>query len=222
MKNFNQKGFSFLYVFLLVVIIGLISGTGYYLYTANKQAGDDLNKADQQYRDAQSRNFEKSGSSSADETKEWLLYTSPGKEFNVRLADGWVLERYQKYSSVYQLDNTKLALVEGVKAVVDEVQGGKDGGAGLFISYADQNLEQVVKTGTKQTSLKTNDGIEIEKYYGVTGEGEGIGPPTGSLEYNYFIYKGNNAVISVFYSVAPGATDYHELVEKVVKTVHFN
>jgi hypothetical protein len=196
----NQKGFTPVHAALLVVIIGLIGGTGYYVSTPAKKAP----------------------SKPVDETAGWLLYSSPGKEFSVRLADGWVLERYQKSASIYQFDNTKLALVKGVQAVVDEVQGGKDGGAGLFISYADQNLEQVVKTGTKQTSLKTNDGIEVEKYYGVTGEGEGIGPPTGSLEYNYFIYRGNNAVISVFYSVAPGATDYHALVEKVVETVHFN
>lgn len=156
-----------------------------------------------------------------DETADWLLYESPGKEYSLRLADGWQMFRYEKSPSIYTYDNKNLALMSGTKAKVTEVQGGSDGQAGLFINHATENIEQIVTPGAKQTSLKTIDGLEVEKYYWiVNGYGEeGLGNSNGDTQYTYVIRKSAKNVMTVNYSFAPGATDYHELVEKVIKTI---
>jgi uncharacterized protein (UPF0333 family) len=43
----NQKGFAALEAVLIVVILAILGGTGYYVYHANKKADDTLNSASQ-------------------------------------------------------------------------------------------------------------------------------------------------------------------------------
>lgn len=44
-KSINQKGFAALEAVLVIVILAIVAGTGYYVYQANNKTTDDLNKA---------------------------------------------------------------------------------------------------------------------------------------------------------------------------------
>ncbi len=237
----NQTGFSPVLIAVIVGAISLVGLLGWFAYNrdSNNQdktpsaqinnfdecvaAGNPVMESYPEQCAANGKTFTKNinvKAAPADETSSWLLYESPGKEYSMRLADGWSLLRCDKSPSMYTYDNSKLMFLAGQKAVVSEISCGSDGRTGLFINHATQNIEQIVTPGAKQTSLKTNDGLEVEKYYWVvSGYGEGIGMANGDTEYTYVIRQSAKSVMTVSYSFQPGNTDYHELVEKVIKTI---
>jgi len=244
----DSRGFTIIEAVVLFAIAALIVSAGWIVYDRNKQNGKDEpqtseitnfdqcvaagNPVMESYPEqcaANGKTFTRQidtgqNTQPSDETAGWLLYESPGGEYSLRLADGWNLTRYQKSSSIYTFNNSDLVLETGTKAVITEVDGGGDGRTGLFINYASQNIDQIVTPGTKQTPLTTNDGLEVEKYYwivsGYSNDG-GLGIGNGDTQYTYVIRKSADRVMTIDYSFQPGSTDYHNLVEKVVKTIHF-
>lgn len=237
----NQAGFSPVLIVVVIGTISLLGLLGWFAYNRENKnqdktlsvqinnfdecvaAGNPVMESYPEQCAANGKTFTKNIDTNtvpADETSGWLLYESPGREYSMRLADGWSLLRCGKGPSMYTYDNSKLMFLAGQKAVVSEITCGSDGRTGLFINHARQNIEQIATPGTKQTSLKTNDGLEIEKYHWVvSGYGEGLGVANGDTEYTYVIRESANNVMTISYSFQPGNTDYHELVEKVVKTI---
>ena len=55
---------------------------------------------------------------SKDETADWLLYEPPGKEYSVRLADGWVVDEGYDGSGFNTFDVEALNPKPGTKAIV--------------------------------------------------------------------------------------------------------
>ncbi len=218
----NKQGFAPLQIVLLLVLALGVIGTGWYVLQAKDKTNKSLDNSSNAKSDSTPVSTNKEEPKVSKEEDSWFLYESPAKEYTISLADGWELERYQKSPSTYTWNFKSLGLVAGKKATVTEVEGGRDGAGGLFINYATQNLDQIYKPGEKQTTLKTNDGLDIEKYYDIRAEEQdGISLSKGSKTYSYIIYKDKQAM-SISYSFEPDATDYHELVERVVRTVHFN
>ena len=213
----KESGFTLVEGLLVTLIVIVVGFAGYYI---NNQNEHTVSKTEAQKVAETTKTSDKKP---VKETDSWLLYQPPGKDYSIRLADGWVLERYQKDSGLYQFSNDKLALVKGTKAVVDEIQGGKDGDTGFFLNYATENIDQILPQGEQQTSLKTDDGLEVEKYRYVQISGtEGIGLQAGDTQYTYIIRKTSSRVIEAGYSFKLNADDHHDVVEKVIKTAHFN
>ena len=217
-----QQGFTRAKLLIVIIIIGIIGATGWLVY--DRQNDKDQSVVEHKEPSAQTPATNDAQATIKDETTDWLLYITPGNEYTIRLADGWKLERYEKTAGLATFSNNDTVLNKGTKAVVTEVNGGKDGSTGFFINFATQNIEQIVTPGTKEPSLKTNDGLEIEKYAWVVSgySSEGLGPNNGDTQYSYVIRKSKDKVISVSYSFKPGEVDNSNVIEKVLKTVHFN
>ncbi len=219
MKKLNQKGFGIVEVLLVILLIGLVGGIGYYVYNqaqkndeTSQPSGDTSGKIEKK---AETVPVVK------DETTNWLLYESPGGEFKIKLADGWSFTRYMKYPSIFQLDN-KLEIKPGTRAVVEEVTGGRDFNTGLSISYSTaKELSEPWQApqGKKQLSGTTKAGLTIDKYYlEVTEEPQGIGVPAGGKQYEYYV--GNKkGRLGLIYSFGPNQTDYHKEVEKILSSI---
>lgn len=250
MKLRNQQaGFNSLVIAIVVVVIGLAGAGGWFVYNQrqkNKQTDNQTQKSITNFDEcvaagnpimesypeqcaADGKTFvnekqKDTQKTAGDETANWLVYTAKGGAFTVRLADGWVVDDGYYSQGFNTFDNTKLAPKPGTKAVVNPYPGGRDGATGFFFNYATQNIEQIVTPGQKQASLKTKDGLEIEKYYWVVSgqTNEGMGVQNGDTEYTYVIRQNAKSVISVSYSFNSTSKDYHDIVEKVLTTVHFN
>ncbi|MGZ6005426.1 MAG: hypothetical protein ACXWLH_04720 [Candidatus Saccharimonadales bacterium] len=242
MKKLNQRGFGAVEWMLLVILLAAIGGAGYYVWHRSNQT-KKLNaistfaecKADKDSKILESfpeQCVTKDGKSFTgpsqqtqpkavnpeDQTTNWYLYETPGKEFKLRLADGWRLSRYMKEPSLSQTDND-LAIKMGTKATVTETVGGKDFTTGLIISFGVEKPQ--LDTRLKQTTtFKTDAGLTVTKYYfqKTKDEGYGIDIPLGGKSYFYLI-KGSKGYFMTIYNVAKEDTDYYAVVEKVVKTV---
>lgn len=225
MKKLHQTGFAAIEAVLILVVVGIIGFTGWFVWNAKQNADKSLDAANssEQAKIKAKKAAETNQTQPVDETASWLLYEPPGKQYKVRLADGWKLERYQDSSSLYTFNNNDLFVVEGTKAVVTQVEGGKDGGTGFFLNYATQNLDQIYSPGERQADLKTAAGLTVESYFYVEhNAAEGPGLTEGDSQYTYIIRKGGNVALVVTYSKGLQVKNQQETVEKVVKTLHFN
>lgn len=226
MQKSNQTGFATIEAGLILVVVAILGFTGWFVWQAKQNTDKSLDAANnsQQAQINTKKTDKKQTSQTKDETVSWLLYEPPGKEYSIRLADGWKLTRFQDTSGLSTFLNTDSTAQPGTKAVVTSIEGGKDGRTGFFLNHATQNIDQISVQGTKQILGKTNDGLEIEKYYFVETSDKllGPGPQKGDTQYSYIVRKSSNRVVVVNYSFQPEMADYHETVEKVIKTVHFN
>jgi hypothetical protein len=225
MKKLDQKGFAAVEAVLIVVIIGILGFTGWFVWHAKQNTDKSLDAANnsEQAKIKAKKSDSKQTAQTTDETASWLLYSPPSKEYSVRLADGWKLERYQDSSSLYTFNNNDLVNHQGTKAVVTQVDGGKDGVTGFFLNYATQNLDQIYSPGDRQADLKTVDGMTVESYFYVEhNHTEGLGLQEGDSQYTYIIRKGSSVAVVVTYSRGLGVANHQDVIEKVVKTVHIN
>lgn len=220
MKKLNQKGFGIVEIMLVVVLVGLVGGIGYYVYSQAQK--NDETSAPSSDSSVKIEKKSEPAPVAKDETADWLLYESPGGEFKIKLADGWSLERYLKSPAVYKRDN-KLEIKPGTKAVVTEVQGGGDFITGLGIDYRTSKEIQEGPLnnprGVKQASLKTNDGLEITVYHFTqTNKNPMLDVPYGGEEYSYHVSNAKGG-LEIFYSYKKGEVDYHKEVEKILSSI---
>ncbi len=243
----NESGFSPVMIALIIVVIALLGVSGWLVYDRQKKdsksintsagidsfdkcvaAGNPVMESYPEQCSANGKTYinERSGNPQPikDDTANWLVYTAKDNPFTVRVADGWIVEDSYYGQGFNTFSNDHLAHKPGTKAIVNPFPGGRDGASGFFLNYATQNLEQIVTPGKKQTSLKTKDGLEVEKYYWVISgyAEEGLGAGNGDTEYTYVIRNNAKEVITASYTYQPGDTDHHEIIEKVLTTVHFN
>jgi hypothetical protein len=224
MKQPNQAGFAAIEALLIVVILAIIGGTGYFVWHARQSTNDSLDKAAQSTQVVETKkSTNPTKSSSSDETSQWYLYEAPSKAYTVRLADGWKLHRYLQDNSIYTFDSADLSPKPGTKATITQTDGGRDGSAvGFFLSYyADGS--PVSQQGTQQSNITTNDGLQVSVYKQTqTTQEEGIGGlPVGATGYTYLLAPKQGPTVLISYGYNKGDIDIHNTVEKVVKTFHF-
>lgn len=192
------------------------------MYTSQKstkQSLDNTNKSSSVV--ANNKKVEKKIETTKDETDEWLLYESPGKEYKIRLADGWRPQRYLDSESLYAADMDRIQYIKGTQAKVERVEGGRDFSSIAFsLTYGGES--NFTPRGTKTLPFSTKQGNKVERYeYTEKTEPEGLGLPKGATEHVYVIRMGTKFV-RITHDVLIGERDQLEIVEKVVKTLELN
>ncbi len=239
----SQNGFTAIEAVLVTIVIGLLGISTWLFYERYQQkatvidnqisqinsfedcaaAGNPISQTFPEQCRADGKTYTKMDDSS-NETSDWLVYTSPNKEFSVQLADGWNLTSSESGLSLYTFSNENTNLTIGSRAIISPSQGGRDGRSGFFMNYVTQSTDQINTPGTKQSSLKTADGLEISKYFWVVSgyQNGGPGVANGDSQYTYVLRKSPTQTIVVDYSFQTGQADHSLTIEKVLKTVRFN
>lgn len=237
-KKKSGVGKKILGVLLVLILIGGAGFAGYYYAKQQVQKETDAKVAELQNRieelnktkDIAEDNTEATTDSMAtssakvDETASWYLYTPPGKEYSVRLPDGWELHRYMKEAGLYADNAISLTVKADTQAKIIEDQGGRDFTSTAFMlvyhdnnKYKDYSLDT---SGVSQSTFKTKEGAVVNKYkYVQTKTPEGFGLPKGSTEYSYVIKNDSSAGILITHDVLKGETDQTALIEKSIRTI---
>jgi hypothetical protein len=82
MRLLNQKGFSVLEVSLILIIISMIGGTGYYVFQSRQKTNDNLSSTPSQ--------VEQKSAPIETSTAGWQLAKSSAGQFSVKYPKGWV------------------------------------------------------------------------------------------------------------------------------------
>lgn len=215
----NQKGFSTAETLLILVIVAVIGGVGYYVYKARQETSksqDNANKSSLEIEASKKQSEE--DKKAPEETASWLLYEPPGKQYSVRIPDGWKLVSLSG-TDLYGRNSSDTVYKAGTKATVQAIEGGWDGASSFGLYYPSASDEPRVKEGEQKGTLTTASGLTAQKYqYTQTTEPEGIGYAKGSTVYNYYFDdKGKNIFIQHY--VSSGETAQTDLVEKAIKTL---
>lgn len=214
--NINQKGFSAVEALLIVVIIVVLGGVSWYVYDSQKKTNQALDKTTQAQNDPQKTEPKpKATEPPKDEATNWLLYEPPGKQYKLRLADGWKVRRAESTDNGASFwSYTSLTLRPGVVAQVEVSEGGRGGPFPLSLLYNREDSFNY-KRGSKIGAFTTKSGLEGEKYEFVqTEENAGHDLAEGAKEVRYYFKKDAKNVVII-------ATQEFDLVEKVVSTLEF-
>lgn len=237
----NQKGFAPVEVLLVLIVIGLIGGIGWYVYGKQqkkgtpkqvtitnfeecKAAGNPIMESYPEQCSADGKTFTNSGQQAkkpAAEEGSWLSYEPANKSYSVRVPDGWSLIELD--NNLYGRDYEKLAYKAGERASVEVLkEGGWDGASPFALYYPEPDSEPFVPEGTLVDSFVTNSELKVKKYVYVQEIApDGIGYQKGDKAYTYCFDKaGKNIVIS--HVVSLGQKDQSALVERMVKTLTVN
>lgn len=204
----NQKGFSVIEGFLIVVVVGLIGFVGWYVWHSKQAVDESLSNTGKSSTPAVTKD---------DPTASWKLFTAKDDVYSFRVADGWKLN----YDGVATLYGNVSADLAGKPATITTVQGGRDGRV-PFLVYYDENLKTQFTGYTAAGSAQSKD-VEGSKYTLVTGETGSAGQadtPKGTKYYAYYFVK-NGHGLYFNYSVTPTETDLVTTVEQMIKTATF-
>ena len=245
----NQSGFGHIEILVVVIVVALIGTVGWFVYDRNKTkdsstasttakeitnfdecaaAGNPIMESYPEQCAANGKTFVKDISNNDAPTEDKAtvvfkgsVYEPPSKEYSLKLAEGWKLNRYMKESGLSSLSNDDLAVRPGVQAEVSEIERGREGIGGLFISWL-ENLEYEPE-GVKTVPFKTDQGLDVTKYsYVETKDSDGPGLQKGGLRSTYIIKKSDNSIINVRYAYYPEYTDHQATIEQVIRTLRIN
>jgi len=99
MKNLNAKGFSPAYVLLLIVIVGVIGGVGYYVYSSQNKTNESLDNAAKSQADPQMREKKEEPVKTTSQPKTTLTITEFGTAFSLSSGISDITYRYEAESS---------------------------------------------------------------------------------------------------------------------------
>lgn len=216
MRNINQRGFAILQMILLVVLAGMIGGTGYYVYNAQKETNKSLDSANKNLQQLSERKDTKETPTETRAEDSWLKFETA--DYSVRIPDGW--QGISLGGNIYARDPAKMKYTEGTKAVIETLEeGGWDGASPFALYVPRQGDSEMVREGTKQSELKTEQGLTVQVHkYVQTTEPDGIGYQKGDTVYLYY-FDADGKYLHVSHVVSQGGEDHSALVERLVKTV---
>lgn len=235
----NIKGFSVVEMAFAFVAVSVLIGVGWYVYQRQDNASTE--------EIAKITNFEEcvATGSPVTETKppecvadgeifvdssltgeeaeaaDWVLYESPKNRYSVRLPDGWTLYRYQNSEALYAFESEDIKRLDGVDATVVEEENGRDGGSVAF-SLVVRSAANVDKARGK-VKEKLTLGDHMVTLYSRTQakEPDGIGPPKGTVTYEYRLKKGDKIAI-ISHDVQPDEKDQRTIIEQLIYTLKIN
>jgi hypothetical protein len=225
LKRQGQSGFAVLETILILIIVGLIGFTGWYVWHSKQNANDALSKSDAN--NIVGTKVSKLGDkcSISSPSMEGRMFVASDSNYTYCLPNGWELQgggTLAQSSLFSSLENPTYSAATDPKLLPG---GGGDGIKPLFV------LESDLKNAPKGT---TNEFAKVGSFETQSGSGtEYEGTQTkadtrdvqeaepGTVEHLYVVTKGN-VVISFDYFVLPGKTDNAVQVKAVAQTVKIN
>lgn len=212
MHRTNQKGFGYVGILLVLLVLTGIVGIGYYVnYVKSKPTKNTPAPT--------AKTLEKSVL--GEEEKAWLQYTASG--YKIRLADGWIISNKQDdKDAFYSAKNENLAYKMGVKAIVNDwtPTGPGEFDYGFFLDYSKvtNNDNCGAVDGLSEPSYQTINGHSI--YVNVKKPTKNDGTLlAGDKSYFWCVDISTVGKVSIGYIISSSMQDYSEIIDRVVRTI---
>ncbi len=220
----EQSGFGILYVVLVIVLIGLIGGTGWHIWKTNQENNQVLKNTESSSGSSVSlsSNDEQQDTGAANEpdpTEGWTTHSSAEGQYSLRYPAAWL--RAQAEYCLPEL--TMIAPNEAALGKCASEYGGQ-----VFISSSDgdTSAEAMYVEGQGWENIKqeavTVAGVAGTKSTATATDQEGVGVvPSGTKATMYLFYT-NNRTYRLSYVQRPTFQDVSKEFELIVtKTLQF-
>lgn len=212
MKTINNKGFSSLFIVLIIVLIVAITGIGYYIFRSQNKSTNNGSPSTQQ---------QPNPTQQEDETSNWKTVESIGGEFSIKVPDGWELFNYPGNT----LNGNSITYTAGKPAVIHtESQAYASSQKKFNVGFSDNtNSSGPQWQSPNQYGIETTSDYflgEIEgKKYSIEWKESVTGVTKGDKIYQYAFNLANGKQIGIVYMQAPTDTDNLKLIEQVIQTI---
>jgi hypothetical protein len=211
----NNHGFGAIEGLLILVIVGIIGFTGWFVWDAKRNSEQSpINTTVAANSNAVAKTNEKLPANS-DVTAKWFKYSSPDGIYTIKLPDGWNLVSYHGDSNPYAMGQSELTYTQGKAATVTSTDFAGDNIQDAFAMG--QSWRSDIK-GTKSSSFETNQGLRVDRYDYVVPKSEFQELKEGTTEYLYVV-NGGNHTFQVVHDVSPGEKDSNSLIVDSLKTL---
>jgi hypothetical protein len=219
MKRINSQGVAALEVILIVVALGLIGFTGYYVWHS-KQATDSILKAPGDQYSAANAQTKRPVSTTecklSDGSKgKWLSMKDSTFEFCE--PNGWKLY-YTEVPGAYLAGQQAITYQADVQPTTERV-GGSDA---VFEFYVYDNVDEKTEINgfIKKSSTTNTAGLKVDSYYHMTGKDDLVGAGIASLDegteqHKYIVTKGDKKLAFTYLHFMQ-TKDLTSLVEGVI------
>jgi len=212
----NQNGFSAIEGLLILVIVGIIGFTGWFVWQSNNKVSDNLKG------NSSTADFAKTKKSPVDPTANWTSYSSPVGNFTVQYPKTWVTATNPELCTNTEL--TGMFLLGADSSSVGKCA--TDGGGQMAITWrTDRTFCGDMEGDAWQQNSKqdvTVGGVKATKIEATAKEVQGIGEPEGTKIAQYCAVANGSTYIAVYTqrSSYPNALD--DFNTMVTKTLKFN
>jgi hypothetical protein len=228
----SQKGFAVLEGLLILVIVGLIAGVGWYVYDAKNKADKSLNNANSSSNTGVKISAKKRVSGS---TEDWTPYSSAKGQFSLRYPSTWVqptkacnseLSDRTLYLGPDKDSVLKCATEFFGQMFITSIEGDKrntkydDNVGGSYTAGLGSGYNDVVKKDVIAS------GVAGQRFSGTAPEDpQGLGGlPKGSKVVVYVFYANGNTYVAYYEQTPPGhvpsknvLSDFDLMVTKTLK-----
>lgn len=222
----NNKGFSVIEGLLIMVILGIIGGTGWYVYNVQNKTTESLINADAA--NSSAVNYKTSKTTKPNITPDpttgsWVAVTSGAKRFSIKVPDGWSFLNWtsRDYLQAYGYEDVSYNVSQPAK-VIDQNGFVRDSGDPTRFSVNGgpiSNKSVRAKPDASPTDFGPVSGVMGKKYI-ETFKIDKYGVKAGTKNYSYR-FEGKTTFLVVDYWILPGETDQSATVEKAITTLEF-
>jgi hypothetical protein len=215
----KQKGFSTLHILLFLIVIGMIGGTGWYVYKANRSVTDTFKDANNSSTPKSTENSKKA-TTTKQEVKEirlsenWLLRESD--QASIRVPDGFEILSAAGDNLTFVLPDEPQGTLHYTKGVKAKVVGEphKHFGLGLWASYNNPGFND---RGTDLRNFKTYSGLNVEvKQFEQSEDPTGVDFPKEAKHLKYRVTSGNNYFNVDYVYLGDGIVS---IIDEMVKSI---
>lgn len=218
MRKLTSSGFSLVELILFLVILMMIGGAGYFVYTSKNQTQKTLDTTSKAQNDAQKSETKYEITALPEsETAGWLEYKAPA--YSIKFADGWkIMKKQGSNDSFTAAENNSLKPTPGKTAVVEEYKQSGPGELiyGLYIDYEKDSTDRCGNSQDNKMVFKTKHGEDV---YRTVTKGPGANLVEGDKNYYYCVQLSSNSRLNVSYTISGSMEDYSTSVEQVLLTV---
>lgn len=214
--NKNQNGFGAIEALLILVTVGIIGFTGWFVWHSNNKASNDLKSS------SSSAKFEKKKKSPVDPTADWTPYTSTAGKFSLKYPKSWSTATNPELCS-----NTAETGVFLLGANKDSVgKCATDASGQMTITWrtdrqlcGDLNSDAWVQDSKQSVSV---GGVSATKIEATAKEVQGTGSPAGTKTVQYCAVANNITYIASYMQLSGYPDVLSDFSTMVTKTLKFD
>jgi hypothetical protein len=244
MKKLKTKGFSAVEGLVILMLVGVVGGVGWYIYqTKHKASSSADNESNSSTSSDQSNiithnptidkvSVKERNLQPSPRTNNWLVYNGQSSQFSLHIPDGWKISTYMRFpdaltswcgapdnsaANTYNLDC--ITYKQGVKAIITDKAFPTEG-----FSYFSFTYQEGVKNFPEQSDSEKVLEKLITKavtIYKTESNYQPYKEESRTLEgikyYNYYIKK-NDKFFLLHYAMKPGEINQLEIVEDMLAT----
>lgn len=213
MKTMNDRGFSPLFIVLVIAVVAVIGGVGYYVYRLQNENTNN-NRPSQQQPGTNQQDKTTDKTSEKTLSSDWLLRESAMA--SIRVPDGFNILASDGDPLNFVLPDVPQGTLKYEKGTKAQVVGEphKHFELGLIASFNQPGLND---RGVMLKEFKTYSGLPVTvKLFKQTTDPTGVGFPKGAKHLKYTVTKGTDFFNIDYVYLGDGIVD---IIDEMVKSV---